>query len=74
MSQDEQNFFDKPVEYESRRLNLYEYSKKTRDEIINIMENLKDQLWLPYKTCEEFYTKRMSVIEKSNNFNPCIHV
>ena len=43
-------------------LNLYEYSQNTCDVVFEIMENLNNQLWLPYKVGEEFYTKRISKI------------
>ena len=50
-------------------LNLYAYSEKTRNEVFKILEKLKKQLWLPYKVCEEFYTKRISIIDTSNHKN-----
>ena len=50
-------------------LNLYAYSEKTRNEVFKILEKLKKQLWLPYKVCEEFYIKRISIIDKANHSN-----
>ena len=50
-------------------LNLYSYSENTRDGVFDIMNKLKSQLWLPYKVCEEFYTRRISVMHTANTDN-----
>lgn len=35
-------------------LNLFRYSKKSRDELLNILNNYKDRLWVPYQVAYEF--------------------
>lgn len=43
-------------------LNLYRYSDKTRDEFVEILEALKDRLWLPHRAAEEYFDNRLTVI------------
>ncbi|MBD3638343.1 MAG: DUF4935 domain-containing protein [Crocinitomicaceae bacterium] len=39
-------------------LNLYRYSKDTRDEILELMEKLKDKIYLPHQVGLEFNKNR----------------
>lgn len=43
-------------------LNLYRYSSETRDSLINILEVLKDRLWIPNHVAKEFHKNRLRVI------------
>src|SRR5690554_1006254 len=42
-------------------LNLYRYSEDTRNSIINLVENFKDRVALPYHTAYEFNKNRYEV-------------
>lgn len=48
-------------------LNLYRYSKPTRDALIQIMVSCKDRLWMPYQVAKEFMKKRPEVILETMN-------
>lgn len=51
-------------------LNMCRYSKQSSDELIGIIENHKDKLWLPYQVGMEFFNNRIGVIEGiKNGFN-----
>lgn len=43
-------------------LNLYRYTESTRTELINILEKIKDNLWMPYQVGLEFHENRIKVI------------
>ena len=43
-------------------LNLYRYSKDTRDALLNSMEQLKDRIWIPYQVAYEFMKNRVETI------------
>lgn len=47
-------------------LNLYRYRKETSDELIGVMERLKDRVWVPYHAALEFQRNRLGVIAKQN--------
>ncbi|MBR5907044.1 MAG: DUF4935 domain-containing protein [Bacteroidales bacterium] len=44
-------------------LNIFRYSKKSCDELLGILKNHKDNLWLPYQIGMEFFNNRLVVIE-----------
>jgi len=46
-------------------LNLYRYSEDTRNSIINLVENFKDRVALPYHTAYEFNKNRYEVIAQN---------
>lgn len=46
-------------------LNLYRYSKKTRDALLDAMKDLKDQIWMPHQVAYEFMKNRPDVIFES---------
>lgn len=48
-------------------LNLYSYSESTSSEILTLLEEFNDRLWLPYKVAEEYHIKRISIIEREVN-------
>lgn len=43
-------------------LNLYRYSKKTREILLGAMEQLKSRIWMPYHVAHEFMENRVEVI------------
>jgi len=43
-------------------LNLYRYSAKTRNSLLEAFENLKDRIWIPYQVAYEYMNKRCEVI------------
>lgn len=47
-------------------LNLYRYSNKTRNQLLESFEWLKTRIWMPYQVASEFCKDRYSVIEEAN--------
>lgn len=47
-------------------LNLYRYSNKTRNQLIESFEWLKTRIWMPYQVASEFCKDRYSVIDEAN--------
>lgn len=47
-------------------LNLYRYSKDTRDIFIKVLEAIKDQLWIPHQVAKEYFKNRFTVITDQN--------
>lgn len=45
-------------------LNLYRYSDVTRKEFLKVLEKIKDRVWLPNRSAEEYFNNRLSVIDK----------
>lgn len=43
-------------------LNLYRHSPETRDDLIALLEQLKERLWIPYQFALEFHRNREKVI------------
>lgn len=43
-------------------LNLYRYSAKTRDALLNAFDSLKERVWIPYQVAYEYMNKRCEVI------------
>lgn len=43
-------------------LNLYRLPTTARDELISVLELLKDRLWIPYQVALEFQRRRLTVI------------
>lgn len=48
-------------------LNLYRYSKKTRDALIEAMRQLSDRIWMPRHVAQEFMKRRPEVIYEATN-------
>jgi PIN like domain len=46
----------------SALLNLYTYSDSTRNAILDLLESIKDRLWLPYQYALEFHRNRRKTI------------
>lgn len=47
-------------------LDLYRYSNKTRNQLIESFEWLKTRIWMPYQVAFEFCKDRYSVIDEAN--------
>lgn len=47
-------------------LNLYRYSNKTRNQLLESFKWLKTRIWMPYQVASEFCKDRYSVIEEAN--------
>ncbi len=43
-------------------LNLYRYSAKTRNSLLNAFQSFKDRVWIPYQVAYEYMRKRCEVI------------
>lgn len=43
-------------------LNLYRYTKKTRDVLFEALNSLQERIWLPYNVVEEYYKNRCETI------------
>lgn len=43
-------------------LNLYSYTKSTKEEVLNIMKKNKNRLWMPYQVGWEFFNNRENKI------------
>lgn len=48
-------------------LNLYRYTIETRKNLIEILEQIIDRIWIPYQVGFEYHTKRISEIENQIN-------
>jgi hypothetical protein len=49
-------------------LNVYRYSSTSRNRLFEILENLKDRIWIPYQVAFEYQENRLEVI--SNQLSP----
>lgn len=45
-------------------LNVYRLPDDVRDEFLNLLENLKDRLWVPYQVAMEYQRRRLDVISQ----------
>jgi hypothetical protein len=51
-------------------LNLYRYQSATRDELLNVLEQLSERIWVPHHVALEFQRNRLKVIaEQNKRFN-----
>lgn len=48
-------------------LNLYRYSKKTREALLKALNNLNERIWLPYHVVEEYHKNRCEIIYETIN-------
>lgn len=54
-------------------LHFYRYSEDTQKELLSILENLKDRLWIPKKVIDEFIIQRLDVLNKQvNKYDPMV--
>ena len=45
-------------------LNLYRYSPKTRDSLIEVLKKVSDRIWLPHQAGLEYHRNRLTVIQQ----------
>jgi hypothetical protein len=45
-------------------LNLYSYSHETREEFLQLLSDMSERVWLPYRAAEEFHWNRCGIILK----------
>src|SRR5258708_8721166 len=45
-------------------LNTYRYTAETQKKIFEILEQLKDRIWLPYQVAFEYHERRLDVISE----------
>lgn len=43
-------------------LNLYKYSTKTQNKLFQILQEKRNQIWIPYQFAEEYHKNRLNVI------------
>lgn len=48
-------------------LNLYGYAIQTRNDFFNILESIKDSLWIPYQAGLEYQRRRLTVIKNEKS-------
>ncbi|MBO2561834.1 hypothetical protein I6M33_14680 [Shewanella algae] len=48
-------------------LNLYGYAMQTRNDFFNILESIKDNLWIPYHAGLEYQRRRLTVIKNEKS-------
>lgn len=47
-------------------LGLYRYKEKSRNELLNIIVNIENRIWIPYQVGLEFHRGRLSVLARQN--------
>jgi len=45
-------------------LNLYSYSNETREELLMLLNEMSERVWLPYQAAAEFHQNRCGIILK----------
>ncbi|MBX3358852.1 MAG: DUF4935 domain-containing protein [Phycisphaeraceae bacterium] len=45
-------------------LNLYRYSTPARDELLQLLDKLKERLWIPYQVAMEYHRNRLGLIRE----------
>ncbi|WP_322870473.1 PIN-like domain-containing protein [Streptomyces goshikiensis] len=45
-------------------LELYRFTPDARNELINVLDGLKDRLWIPHQVGKEYYERRMDAIKE----------
>ena len=43
--------------------NLYRYTAETRDDLLAVMEEHRDHLWMPYQVGFEYFNKRLEIYQ-----------
>ncbi|MCS7466133.1 PIN domain-containing protein [Stieleria sp. ICT_E10.1] len=50
-------------------LNLYSYSDSTRDELLGVLNKIKDRLWMPYQVASELHKNRvLRIAQERKNY------
>lgn len=45
-------------------LNIYRFSPETRNEFLEILNNIKSRIWIPYQAAYEYHNNRLTVIRQ----------
>lgn len=48
-------------------LNLYRYKIESRNEVLNIIKQIEDRVWIPYQVGLEFHRNRLTVLGEQNS-------
>jgi len=48
-------------------LNFYQYEKTTKTEFLELLENIKERVWIPHHVALEYQKNRLSVIKKERD-------
>ncbi|WP_198333191.1 PIN-like domain-containing protein [Psychrobacter aquimaris] len=48
-------------------LGLYRYKVESRDEILNVIRQIEDRIWIPYQVGLEFHKNRLTVLGEQNS-------
>jgi len=46
-------------------LDVYRYAPEARNQLLSVMEKLRDRIWIPHQVAEEFYRNRVGVMVDS---------
>lgn len=47
-------------------LNLYRYKVESRDEVLNVIRQVEERIWIPYQVGLEFHRNRLTVLGEQN--------
>jgi PIN like domain len=53
-------------------LNLYRYNEQTRNDLLSVLRELGDRLWVPHQVVTEFWRKRETVLQDPRDTADCI--
>ena len=48
-------------------LNLYRYKVESRDEVLNVIRQIENRIWIPYQVGLEFHRNRLNVLGEQNS-------
>jgi PIN like domain len=54
-------------------LNLYRYHPETRQELLDVLDRLRERLWVPNQAMAEFWARRESVLEDSSDVTSIVN-
>lgn len=49
-------------------LNIYRYDKQNQDKLFEVIDLVKNRLWLPYQIAKEFYKNRLKLVQNKSLF------
>jgi predicted nucleic acid-binding protein len=53
-------------------LDLYRYHPETRQELLDVLDQLRERLWVPNQVMVEFWSNRESVLEDASNITSTV--
>lgn len=53
-------------------LDLYRYHPETRKELLDVLDQLRERLWIPNQVMSEFWERRESVLEDANDISSTV--